>query len=512
VTARLTLALIVAVTLALLATQVNPYLGDYGDDAEFVILGQGLARGQGYAWVNSPDTPAHNRYPPGYPLVVAATMLLSGTAGSALSAIVPAKIVTAVTLFAALAALWHLARRRLADRWSIAVLALCALNPVVIRFAVQVMSDVPYVPIFLGTLVWADGAAVRRDDRSWIVLGALIALGAYARSIGLAAAAGLLAWAWLTQTRRGALLTTVTFIALMFPWWLRDAALAGGWRYLEELSAANYANPGEGAISAGGLVERALGNAGFILSKPGRFGLLGYGAALMGAAVLIAGAVRSARLAGGAAEWATAAVCVAVLIWPIRTGRYLLPVIPVFGLYAALGILAVRDRLRAARRPLLRSVGSHVELLGGLVAGLACLGFVLYAARGSAGNIRALSHSDSPATYFAERPEWSHYLQAAEWLHNNAQPSDVAMARRHFAIYVYSGHFADKYRFDTSDEEIAYLLSGSARKYVVEDGFDYLRGDFDPLPVALRRRGGDLRLRFETATPAEVRVWELVRP
>jgi hypothetical protein len=86
----------------------------------------------------------------------------------------------------------------------------------------------------------------------------------------------------------------------------------------------------------------------------------------------------------------------------------------------------------------------------------------------------------------------------------------MAMARRHFALNV-QRRYADKYRFDTSEEELAYLLSGTRRKYVVEDAFEVLRGDFAPLIGALRARGGDLRLRFETAEPA-VRVWELVRP
>jgi hypothetical protein len=123
----------------------------------------------------------------------------------------------------------------------------------------------------------------------------------------------------------------------------------------------------------------------------------------------------------------------------------------------------------------------------------------------------AAGSGTNPSGYYRQRPEWSHFIAAADWLRDNAGPSDVAMSRRHFALYVYSGRKSDKYRFDVSEEELAYLTAGMARKFVVEDAFDYLRGDFAPLPTALRARGGDLLLRFETATPA-VRVWELVRP
>src|SRR5919108_4968275 len=106
----LAIAAATAVSALLLAAHLNPYLGDYGDDAEFLILGQGLARGQGYAWVNSPPPagawgpsgsegggpwPAHNRYPPGYPALLAAAMVVTSTHADAQTAIVPAKLVTA---------------------------------------------------------------------------------------------------------------------------------------------------------------------------------------------------------------------------------------------------------------------------------------------------------------------------------------------------------------------------------------------------------------------------------
>jgi hypothetical protein len=109
------------------------------------------------------------------------------------------------------------------------------------------------------------------------------------------------------------------------------------------------------------------------------------------------------------------------------------------------------------------------------------------------------------------RVVWGVKLAAGAWLREHGGASDLTLARRQFALYVYSGRPVDKYRYDTTEEELAYLFSGDTRKYVVEDAFGELRGDFGPLPGAVRARGGDLRLRFETAAPA-VRVWELVRP
>jgi hypothetical protein len=152
------------------------------------------------------------------------------------------------------------------------------------------------------------------------------------------------------------------------------------------------------------------------------------------------------------------------------------------------------------------------------VPGLVAAGIVgfallegLYASREVLQNRRALALGGGAAGYYAGRPEWGRYLEAARWLEENAGEGDVALGRRHFLLYVMSGRYADKYRFETTPEELDYLFSGSRRKLVVEDAFSELRGDFAPLLPAVRARGGELRLRYETGAPV-VRVWELVRP
>jgi hypothetical protein len=382
------------------------------------------------------------------------------------------------------------------------------------------------------------GWGVRANLLGWVGLGALLALGAYMRSVGLAAGVGALAWAWCycwieRERERGAwapwapaLVATGTFLLLLLPWWVRDATLAGGWRYLEELLAAQYSAPAAGTVSSSDLIGRAVGNVGFLVGKPGVFGAAGMVAGVAGAAVVLTGYWTCLRQGGrpggilegrgggaagslgGAAEWVAVALLVAVLFWPIRTGRYLLPVIPLLGIYAIAGALVIGvaiSRLRPAMR--LRPWVSGVVAAG-------IVGFILleglYAGREALQNRSALALGGGAAGYYAGRPEWGRYLEAAGWLRENAGEGDVALGRRHFLLYVMSGRYADKYRFETTPEELDYLFSGTRRKLVVEDAFSELRGDFAPLHAAVRGRGGDLRLRYETGAPA-VRVWELVR-
>jgi hypothetical protein len=514
------LPLVVVLALCLIGAQLNPYLGDYGDDAEFLVLGQGLVQGAGYVWANSPERAPHNRYPPGYPLLLAGTMLATGTRDQALAAILPAKLVTAASHVAAMALVWLLARRRLPGGWAVAAVAAYAFNPFAIRFAVQIMSDVPYILALLGALVWAEAAPTRRPVplRHWLALGALLALGAYVRTIGDVAAVGVIAWAWWRAGRRAALAAAATFLACMIPGWLRDLTLSGGWRYAQELLAAQYQDPSAGVLTPAALLRRALDNGAFIIEKPGVFGAAGFVLGGAAAAVTLLGYWRCLRLAGGAAEWVAVPLVLAVLVWPIKTGRYLLPVVPLAGIYAIAGGLAVAGWLAA--RQARRGAVSHASVrlpwrgvLGATVAGIIAFE-AAYATREAMANVRALAGmadgQDAPG-YYRQRPDWAHYLQAAEWLRANAGPHDVAMARRHFALYVYSGHLTDKYRYDVTPDELDYLFSGTQRKFIVEDAFDVLRGDFAPLPAAVRARGGDLVLRFETGDPT-VRVWELVRP
>ena len=56
----------------------------------------------------------------------------------------------------------------------------------------------------------------------------------------------------------------------------------------------------------------------------------------------------------------------------------------------------------------------------------------------------------------------------------------MALGRRHFLLYVMSGRYADKYRFETTPEELDYLFSGTRRKLVVEDAFSELRATSPP--------------------------------
>ena len=153
---RLVLAFLICLGVLLGALQLHPHLGLFNDDAEYLVIGDALASGQGYTWANDPLQPPHNKYPPGYPLAVAGVLLLTGHADDAYGGIIPAKLLTLLAFAGALVLLWLLLSRTQREPGFEPLLAvgLFAVNPFVLEYAVQIMSELPYTLLSLLAL-WA---------------------------------------------------------------------------------------------------------------------------------------------------------------------------------------------------------------------------------------------------------------------------------------------------------------------------------------------------------------------
>ena len=89
---RLIFILILALLCA--ASLLNEHLVPAGDNATYMILGQSLVTGRGYRMISDPRTPAMALYPPGYPLLLAGVLALTGTAYDLVAAILPMKLLS----------------------------------------------------------------------------------------------------------------------------------------------------------------------------------------------------------------------------------------------------------------------------------------------------------------------------------------------------------------------------------------------------------------------------------
>ena len=189
------------------------------DDAVYVLLARSI-RQLGYHDSYLVGTPVHSQYPPGFPALLA---FLSLPFGERFDLFLAAIVLCSV---AALAFLYDAIRRCHGSGVALTVLALCALNPELIWYGGQLMSESVYL-LFTTVAIWA----VLRDDdvdhaepgtfsRWWLIaVGAAIAA-ALTRMIGVTMVGALILF-WLSKRRyRRALLLATPGIVGVGGWLL----------------------------------------------------------------------------------------------------------------------------------------------------------------------------------------------------------------------------------------------------------------------------------------------------
>lgn len=112
--------------------QFNPY-----DSAAYSCLGRSLAQGRGYTTRQEHDAfVPHKTWPPGLPLIIAATMLPSDSMWGA-------HLAVALMAMASTLLMWSLARRRLRPSLAIVATAAMALSPIYDQLATVTLAEQP---------------------------------------------------------------------------------------------------------------------------------------------------------------------------------------------------------------------------------------------------------------------------------------------------------------------------------------------------------------------------------
>lgn len=549
--------------------QITPFLSDAGDDAEFLILAKALVMGQGYVWANDWDASPHTKYPPGYPLLLASLVRLTRTAESLPDTVVPAKILSTLLFVGLLALLYVFARRRYPAPLPLLGVALVAVNPYVLEYAAEVLSEIPYAVVSMAALVWFDRLGSHKQPRghalSVVVSSLLLAAAYYTRAVGIslvgAAVAAAVVQLWRARGWRGPartlLLSALLAAALIAVWEIRNIVLLRESVYAGQLVQRDPSGQEGGTVAAAELPQRALRNAATYLSRPvsGPLGpaLVMVSIALVSLAGL--GLGRQVRRSG----WRVAELYVLIyagvlLFWNWTGGRFLVPLVPLLSLYVLLGLQAVgsavagsqvggtreyqigvwnffrdlgtasgllrraggerRDRHQAGPSPPDSGPGAQITWPMAAAVGMILAVSLGLDVRSIASQRQAVAaaRGNIDAYYGAlGRPDWAHYLATARWLRDKTPTTGTVLARKHFLLHVYSDRAVAKYRYETSEEELDYVLRQPPPVYVVEDGFVFMRGDFGPLPAALQTRGVRLAPVFETEEP-RVRIWQLAAP
>lgn len=434
------LGLVALVSLAAVISAFNPSPHNGGDNAGYVSLAWSLASQGSYTELWDPAAPAHTKYPPVFPLLLAALMGMGAKTWGAL------KTVAAVSTVGAAAVTYVWAQERMRMEWAAGVALVMALSQAVVYYSHWILSDPTFLLLTLVGL-WALERADDEDAAShWLVLGVAAAgLAYFTRSAGLPLLVAL--GGWLALRRRWRALA-VSAVALGLPallWWLRARA-AGDVQYVAEFWMVDPYQPALGTVGVGGLFARAVGNLGAYVGTHIPSGIVGGGGApvgvlgvvLVGAAVY--GWVRQILREVGPTELFFPLYGGLILLWPeVWSGdRFALPFFPVLLLYAA------QTLHREARR-----MGSTARAVSGLVA-LA----VLLLPAGKAWSEQARQASACTVAvrgggaWACYGSRMTQFAAAAAWSGANLPEGSVVMTRKPRIFYVLSGLPSRTFPFD----------------------------------------------------------------
>lgn len=181
------------------------FFGQFQDDSIYFSTAKALAQGHGYRLVSFPGTPLQTKYPILYPYMLSLVWKLHPNFPDNLK---PAMRLTELFGCWSLVAAFVLVRRLgIEERAALFLTALCAFQPIFLRFSGLIMSDVPFMALLLTALVFAD-SATRTGAKLPVVLvtGAAAGLSVELRTVGIAIVIGIVCLAMRRRAFREAFL------------------------------------------------------------------------------------------------------------------------------------------------------------------------------------------------------------------------------------------------------------------------------------------------------------------
>jgi len=482
---RLLLPILAVLAWAVLCVAIRTRFPTYSTDQSIYLgLADSLAEGRGYVF----DGEVHTKYPPGLPLLLAATRGVLGDRFGAHLAVTA--VAGAVGL---LLAFLLLARERSRSFAAVAVLLL-ATSPALLELPTRwVLSDLPWFAAVHGALL----LAVARRRRGHVALGVLLVAAVILRTASVAVLAGFVAWGLARRKRARRLAPPVGAAVLALAGGLvAAAALRPGvppgeeiHHYGTEILAVDPENPEAGRLGPADVVRRVVRRgtaeashfAAALLRRPFVAPLLLSPLVLLPAALALAGALATLRReTGSLLAWVWLAYQGMLALMPTESGaRYQLVLFPVTLLLIARGGEALARRLREDGRPAwlgFAAAGAALAVAallhppggGGLQAALPApfwgvIAIVSLAAaarppplllpprpaeRAAAGAALVLALLGAPAVAGLARenlvtgPRVVHHepaVRAGRWLRAHSAPDDVAMAEGRAVLHLVSG-------------------------------------------------------------------------
>jgi hypothetical protein len=324
---------------------INRELGGFsGDSSIYISLARSIAQGDGYKDIYRPGEPSHTEYAPGLPVLLAPVAYLDDDNYLAMKlVIIPfavGAVIVAYFLFRGQSALARLF-----------IMAAFATVPLILRFLVEILSDIPYIFFSLLALFMMskNSESQKSSFISWVLVGVVIAASFFFRQVAVTLGlACFISACFLPAGQRKRALTGLAagFIIPVALWYLRNYMAAGGLEpeHWGKLFTARVSDPLAGTITFTGFLRRMVRGFFFcVFGGIAEFFPLGPGAIRLVTRIIIlllmlAGLVDRMVRKKGAAEFYVVLYTLLVISWEGWAIRYSIPFAPFFYLYSYAGL------------------------------------------------------------------------------------------------------------------------------------------------------------------------------
>ncbi len=462
----------------------DPDLDLNGDNCMYYIYATSIASGQGYTDLSSMTV--SNTFPPGYPLLMAPLRFLTDS-------ITAQKILNGLFMLLSILLLYRVMLRS-GFRRELAFISGCAmiLSERVLHFASIMMSEMSFLfcsVVVIASLLRMDGKkAFWKDPWFWVMLAAL-GYAYHIRTQGIALVGAVLLYFLCRLEWKQTLATAAGFIVCCLPWMLRNKAQGlEQSRYFETISQANPFRPEDGSLDIGGIVSRFFDTIGMLISQalPNSlipnvpYSLVGnfreqvdpatpylrmigdYSAQPQTVGLWIMGLVSLGLICYGfwqfkRLRWMLLGYLVCtfgvIAIFSTPSGnRYITTLLPVLTMGQFVGLYALIDKCWQKK---FQKAFSPWPLV-----------LLLFFCKGPLNYLEYVNSQPTPAAY-------RNYMQIAQMVRANADPSTVVICRKPQLFHLYSGTQARGYLYSSDDKAVLRELVKSKADFVVLDQLGY---------------------------------------
>ncbi len=427
---------VIAVAVVFSWWNLSPHLGLFHDDGIYAVTAKALAEGRGYRLLSLPTNPVQTKYPPLFPLLLAAVWRLAPAFPQNVIAL---KLVGVACFAFTLAIAGELFRKVQSFRvwWKeAAFLAVCGFNALSMSLTDFVLSDHAFATfVALAILVHADPPRGGARLRS-VVFGALVAVASVmTRQAGVAVLLAGLVWAAMRGRRALAIYGAIAAAYVVASMALRAHAAVVSNPLLTYYTAYELPAMLRLARDVRVAVRIVLDNGAYALGTGATvmfFNVVPGGAFLFGGLTLV-GIPRAVRSAGIFLPCFVALYLGQVLLYPFLPGRYLLPLVVPVMLCLMHGMSAVAEGLAprvGSRDGGAVRVVAHAPLAL-LVA--ACLVWTSTYARPST--------ATSTRVWFGGRTGygWSGFEETFAWVRSQTASTDIVASAYDPMYFLYTG-------------------------------------------------------------------------